>query len=66
MSKNVFSDDDIKRLKEKTALVSDTWGIDRLLARLEAAENVLNTLRGHDAEIVDEDLMKAWRKAAGK
>ncbi len=66
---SVFSDDDLKRLKEDLRINFATfWVLNReqtisLLARLEAAEHALEMrhVRG-----VFEVSIEAWRKAAGK
>jgi hypothetical protein len=66
-----FTDEDLKKLKERIAF-TETLNMSRdnffpsLLYRLQCAEEVLNNLRGHDAETVDEDLMRRWKQSAGK
>lgn len=70
-----FDDNDLKRLKESLAYESalgSGYGqpltcafLNALLARLEAAENLLNFPENGTAE-EGERLRQAWRKAAGK
>jgi hypothetical protein len=83
----IFTDDDLKRLKAKEGYwkstvkmnegQSESWGfvdgdaIEALLARLEAAEEVINESFNHDnrafigLDAWHEAYMK-WREAAGK
>lgn len=66
-----FSDDDIKRLKENMKGLS--WPLmDRLLARLEAAEAYIEAIQTLFAkanaayEKPADDALNAWRQSAGK
>jgi hypothetical protein len=72
-----FTDDDLKRLKEKmpnlnlgNPLVLERHQAVSLLARLEAAENAVESADGCDKGEVDSAQMrldiKSWRKWAGK
>lgn len=73
-----FTDDDLKRLKEDIDGYEreqfDDWGmsvdeVKRLLARLEAAEELLEECNlvwvRHNSDIA-EKLFEAWRKACGR
>ena len=73
-----FTDDDLKRLKKNVegqfsvTVHKPTWDeIEALLARLEAAEKVLERFekthnKDHGSGCSVCFLMEAWRKAAGK
>lgn len=73
----VFTDDDLKQLKNNFR-TNETWYMDlqseqmeALLARLEAAEHIIELCDGGDANRhhASENYQKAyeiWRKAAGK
>lgn len=73
----VFTDDDLKLLKDKfprfSLQVLGTKGrdsdyhinLDALLARLEAAEAILSCIYREGTEEYNE-LLELWRKAAGK
>jgi len=79
---SVFLDDDLKRLKEDLEKHGsdifepiELW--QALLARLEAAENIIEYSAGHDEDCDEvqsgdkcsceyDKLYEAWRKAAGK
>lgn len=59
-----FTDDDLKRLKERNPLQMKGAEILYLLARLEAAEKCLEAANQEGG--IDSNLFKAWHKAAGK
>jgi hypothetical protein len=67
----IFTDDDLKRLKEKLEIYGEvplyTTQGKALLARLEAAEACMEFV-GHDnCDYKDvERVLKTWRKSAGK
>lgn len=73
-----FSDDDLKRLKEAVKYISDrpqerNYGqplqigqFRALIARLEASEALNKYFEPSDGSIEEEQLFKAWRKAAGR
>lgn len=69
---NAFSDDDLKRLKEKILdgdfTSQETSDLEALLARLEAAEKALELHYEHSGfpELEDEVAYQTWKKAAGK
>lgn len=72
---NAFSDDDLKRLKEKILdgdfTSQETSDLEALLARLEAAEKALLTAHVNCYPPKGEhckgcDAYSLWRKAAGK
>lgn len=66
-----FTDDDLKRLKENQCAVKDCVGVgrlscrdlDALLARLEAAEAIVE--RWDKDILVEKALFETWRKAKG-
>lgn len=64
----IFSDDDLKRLKEGKLPIQAGQKFAALLARLEAAEKALNRAeRHHNAfHCVFDEHYKAWRKACGR
>jgi len=69
-----FTDEDLKRLKEAVGVHKnqslfcdrdrDTYK--RLLARLEAAELVCYAVGPYPLSPIEEEKLRAWRKAAGK
>lgn len=66
-----FTDDDLKRVKGHIADVNSGndfvyWGIDRLLARLEAAEAYAEARARQRGKDCFPELFEAWRQAAGK
>jgi hypothetical protein len=72
MSSDVFTDDDLKRLKylnsRSVSKFIEWFNSDRcdaLLARLEAAEVCANRL-SEVYPVSENGIVKAWRKAAGK
>lgn len=68
-----FSDDDMKRLKA-FAECGDPTGyhgfspeaMRALLARLEAAERVIDNIESNDSSMAIDRSLGLWRKAAGK
>lgn len=60
----IFSDEDLKRLKENVSTMQ-IKGMEALLARLEAAEAYIKSMPENVTDD-NERLHKAWRKSAGK
>lgn len=64
----IFSDDDLKRLKEDMDRLGDfpvgNYRLRPLLARLDAAERLAERFQDNTPE--DTALFNAWRKSAGK
>jgi len=69
-----FTDDDLKRLKEISAISPGDWNtteafglLPALLARLEAAERVCGYVYGFPdyRDLTERQLLFEWRKAAG-
>jgi hypothetical protein len=63
-----FTDDDLKRLKEQTKedRYLDSIGLPALLARLEAAEETIESHRREGKLDVTDYAYRKWRKAAGR
>ena len=62
-----FTDDDLKRFKKwanKKSLKRPN--MIRLLARLEAAEAIVQQVLDEDGQVIGEELYLTWRKAKGK